>query len=87
VQPAQAGRATQLRAEQVDTLGGIVVFFAWFVGVVSAGGGLLYALASMNKPVQLISALTFALIGLVQAVFLALIGRYAQLRAAQATNR
>lgn len=85
---ARPSLATRDAASKVASLGSIVVGIAYFVGIVGSIGGALIALIALGGPdatkvAGLIYGVFIVGVSLAQAAFLALIGRYAQMRAGQ----
>lgn len=81
------GQQTAYLAQKVTGSASIVVSLAWFSGVVSVLAGILswVASASLGQGVMgFFVGAVIAVYGLIQATFLSLIGRYAEMRAAQA---
>lgn len=85
---ARSGFATREAATRVASLGSIIVGVAYFVGIAGSLGGALVALMSLGGPdvtkgAGFLYGLFIVGASLVQAAFLALVGRYAQMRAGQ----
>jgi len=95
--PAQAARSRTNHAvnahlvdlaRKVDSLASIVVAFAWILGILGVGSGVILVITGANTRTNgssvVAAGIVIAVQGLVAAVFIALVGRYAQMRAAQA---
>jgi hypothetical protein len=85
--PAVTARLLE-HARSVESLGTVVVVFAWILGVVAVAVGLLLVAAGLSARSDgsslVATGLLIAIQGLVAAVFISLVGRYAQMRALQA---
>lgn len=77
-------------ARSVESLGRTVVVFAWITGIFAVVGGLIMILSGANLrtggSTLIIAGIALAVQGVVSAVFIALVGRYAQMRAVQAQS-
>lgn len=85
-QAAAGGQQTAYLAQKVASSASIVVSLAWFNGVFSVLACVLswWAGASIGQGVMgFCVGAVLAVYGLIQATFLSLIGRYAEMRAAQ----
>ncbi|MGE0819276.1 MAG: hypothetical protein AB7O74_11450 [Candidatus Nanopelagicales bacterium] len=94
--PSRSGIATPVsprlleHARAVESLGRTVVAFAWITGLLGVFAGLVLLVSGLNQrtggSTLVITGIAVAVQGLVSAVFIALVGRYAQMRAVQAQS-